>query len=72
MSKNPGCLPIDQSPHRESEKSRIGEVNRSVQLERYGLLSRAGDTLSVPQVAEALRRLDERWDEYFDYRRPAA
>ena len=41
-------------------------------LERYGLLSRAGDTLSVPQVAEALRRLDERWDGYFDYRRPAA
>lgn len=41
-------------------------------LEGYGLLARDGVRLSVPPVEEALRRLDERWDKTFDYRRPAA
>jgi hypothetical protein len=41
-------------------------------LERYGLLTRAGNRLSVPPIAEALHRLDERWDQYFSYDKPAA
>ena len=41
-------------------------------LERYGLLVRAGNRLSVPSLAEALSRLDERWDGYFQYDKPAA
>ena len=41
-------------------------------LERYGLLVRAGNRLSVPSLAEALGRLDERWDGYFQYDKPAA
>ena len=41
-------------------------------LERYGLLTRAGDSLCVPPVAEALRKLDERWDGYFAYNKPGA
>jgi hypothetical protein len=41
-------------------------------LESYGLLSRDGPRLSVPAIGEALRRLDQRWDETFDYHRPAA
>jgi hypothetical protein len=41
-------------------------------LERYGLLSRDGIRLSVPPLSEALARLDERWDNYFSFRKPAA
>jgi hypothetical protein len=41
-------------------------------LERYGLLTRVGNRLSVPPIAEALHRLDERWDQYFSYAKPAA
>lgn len=41
-------------------------------LERYGLLVRAGNRLSVVDLTEALARLDERWDGYFTYDRPAA
>ena len=41
-------------------------------LERYGLLTRSGERLSVPPLGEALRRLDQRWDAYFDYNKPAA
>ena len=41
-------------------------------LDGYGLLTREGARLSVPPIAEALRRLDERWDKIFDYHQPAA
>jgi hypothetical protein len=41
-------------------------------LESYGLLKRQGERLSVPPIGEALRCLDERWDNAFDYHKPAA
>jgi len=41
-------------------------------LSGYGLLARDGAQLSVPPLGEALRRLDERWDNAFDYHKPAA
>jgi hypothetical protein len=36
-------------------------------LERFDLLARAGERLSVPALPDALRRLDRRWDRLFDY-----
>jgi hypothetical protein len=36
-------------------------------LERLGLLAHAGDTLSVPPLPEALRRLDRTWDAFFAF-----
>jgi hypothetical protein len=41
-------------------------------LSGYGLLAREAERLSVPEIGEALRRLDERWDNAFDYHKPAA
>ena len=41
-------------------------------LDRYGLLCRSGDVLSVVRLEEALRRLDRRWDEVFSYHQAAA
>jgi hypothetical protein len=40
-------------------------------LERFGLLMRSGAQLSVPPLQEALARLDQRWDAFFDYRAAA-
>jgi hypothetical protein len=40
-------------------------------LERFGLLAHEGGRLSVVPVAEALRRLDRRWDDLFNYREAA-
>ena len=34
-------------------------------LDRFGLLARDGETLSVPPLDEALRRLDRIWDNFF-------
>ena len=36
-------------------------------LERFDLLARAGERLSVSALPDALRRLDRRWDRLFDY-----
>jgi uncharacterized protein DUF3754 len=36
-------------------------------LDRLGLLERNGDKLSVPPLDEALRRLDQTWDNFFPY-----
>jgi hypothetical protein len=44
-------------------------VDGVAKLERYGLLIREGARLSVPPLSEALARLDERWDNYFNYRK---
>ena len=41
-------------------------------LAGYGRLRRDGARLSAPPIGEALRSLDERWDQAFDYRQPAA
>lgn len=40
-------------------------------LERLGLLAEAGGVLSVPPMAEALRRLDRAWDGFFAFDAPA-
>jgi len=39
-------------------------------LERLGLLADAGGVLSVPPLAEALRRLDRAWDGFFAFDAP--
>ncbi len=39
-------------------------------LERLGLVEGTGDRLSAPPVAEALRRLDQRWDDFFAFAGP--
>lgn len=36
-------------------------------LERFGLLMRADGQLSVPPLDEALRQLDRRWDDFFQF-----
>ena len=36
-------------------------------IERLDLLQRDGERLSVVPLAEALFRLDERWDNFFPY-----
>ncbi len=41
-------------------------------LERFGLLVRTGDRLSVVTADEALNRLDKQWDGYFRFAEPNA
>jgi hypothetical protein len=41
-----------------------------VKLERLGLVAQTGDGLSVPPLAEALRRLDRQWDAFFAFNEP--
>lgn len=49
------------------------EVDDGVaKLERFGLLVRDGDHFSVVEPAEALHRLDLRWDGYFRFAPPLA
>ena len=38
-------------------------------LERFGILKRSGERLSVVPLDHALRELDARWNGYFDFRR---
>ncbi len=48
------------------------EVNDGVaKLRRLGLVEEADERLRAVTAAEALRRLDERWDSVFEYRRDA-
>jgi hypothetical protein len=48
------------------------EVDDGVaKLERFGLLTRTREILSVPPLSEALRRLDRHWDDLFRYNVPA-
>lgn len=41
-----------------------------LKLERLGLVGGTGDGLSVPPLAEALRRLDQQWDGFFAFSAP--